>query len=81
MKSHSCLDVKADCLGGDSCCTGSSLCGEGEGDCDEDRDCAGDLVCGTDNCSRGPLGQVVSFDFDDDCCEKVNTTAKKGSSS
>ena len=34
----------------------------GEGDCDHEQDCAGNLVCGSDNC-RGP-----GFDRDDDCC-------------
>ena len=63
-----------DCLGGDSCCTGSKPCGEGEGDCDEDSQCEGDLVCGTDNCRRGPLGQLGNFEVDDDCCERANPT-------
>ena len=44
-------------------CT-NNLCGVGEGDCDSDAQCEGDLVCGTDNCQ----------DFDSslphamDCC-------------
>ena len=33
-----------------SCCTSDSPCGLGEGDCDSDSDCAGDLTCGNDNC-------------------------------
>ena len=33
-----------------SCCTSDSPCGVGEGDCDSDSDCAGDLTCGNDNC-------------------------------
>ena len=44
-----------------SCCTESAPCEEGEGDCDLDYQCAGDLVCGTDNCAGGPS----AFD----CCE------------
>ena len=39
-------------------------CGEGEGDCDADADCAGSLVCGTDNC----VGD--GFDDTDDCCRQ-----------
>ena len=33
-----------------SCCSSSSLCGEGEGDCDSDTHCFGNLKCGSDNC-------------------------------
>merc|ERR1711942_450794 len=47
------------CNGGDSCCNGN--CGEGEGDCDWDMGCAGDLVCGVDNCPQGG-----TFDSTDD---------------
>ena len=43
-----------------SCCTSSSPCGLREGDCDNDQECAGDLVCGIDNCTGG--------DSDMDCC-------------
>ena len=39
-------------------CT-NNLCGEGEGDCDSDDHCEGDLVCGEDNCS---------LDSKKDCC-------------
>ena len=45
-----------------ACCIGQ--CEEGEGDCDKDEDCKGDLVCGTDNC-RVPQGILNEFD---DCC-------------
>ena len=31
---------------------GDNQCGEGEGDCNTDQDCAGLLVCGRDNCGR-----------------------------
>ena len=50
------------CYGGDSCCNGQ--CGLGEGDCDRDSDCKGDLVCGSDNCPRTGL----QWDSGDDCC-------------
>ena len=44
----------------------------GEGDCDSDSSCAGNLKCGTDNC----VGEF--FDATDDCCylEKPETTEK-----
>merc|ERR1719430_253048 len=50
------------CTGGDDCCTPTSPCGPGEGDCDADADCRGNLRCGNDNC-RG-----TGFDSTDDCC-------------
>ena len=43
------------------CCNATAPCGLGEGDCDKDADCAGDLVCGTDNCAAGSSKM--------DCCE------------
>ena len=43
------------------CCNATAPCGLGEGDCDKDADCAGDLVCGTDNCAAGSSRM--------DCCE------------
>merc|ERR1719187_2602352 len=54
--------VNAECLGGDSCCTPSYPCGEGEGDCDSNSDCTGDLQCGSNNCYDS------GFDSTDDCC-------------
>ena len=47
-----------------SCCTSEKPCGLSEGDCDAHdthEDCAGDLLCGVDNC--GP-----AFDSRADCC-------------
>merc|ERR1719495_2334895 len=52
------------CEGGDSCCTLDKPCFEGEGDCDEDSECRGNLRCGTDNC----YGE--GFDDTDDCCTR-----------
>ena len=34
----------------------------GEGDCDWDNDCKGNLVCGSNNCAGS------TFDSTDDCC-------------
>merc|ERR1719187_3041669 len=53
------------CLGQDDCCTPGNLCGEGEGDCDDDSDCFGPLVCGSNNCNLS----VGDFTEDDDCCQ------------
>ena len=33
-----------------SCCSFNYPCDVGEGDCDNDKDCLGDLVCGNNNC-------------------------------
>ena len=53
-----------------SCCTASNPCAIGEGDCDNDSQCAGDLVCGTDNCqSFNSAWPASSWD----CC----TSGKK----
>jgi len=52
------------CSGGDSCCDSRiGGCLAGEGDCDMDSHCAGDLVCGVDNCNG------IGFDSTDDCCK------------
>ena len=54
--------------GNDQCCSneGVGFCAEGEGDCDAESECQGDLVCGKNNCPWGD---------GDDCCEKLPTTA------
>merc|ERR1719445_2947107 len=49
-----------------SCCTSDFQCLEGEGDCDSDNDCAGDLVCGNNNC-----GADSPFQDTHDCCTPV----------
>ena len=51
-------------------------CKEGDGDCDSDDDCKGDLVCGFNNCKDHPKYQLDQ-DFKKrypkaDCCETVN---------
>ena len=64
-------DYKLDCcqarvclaaLNGWDCCTASSPCGLGYGDCDTDEECAGPLVCGDNNCEAG--------DYRMDCCQE-----------
>ena len=54
--------------GGSSCCSSSNQCGEGEGDCDDDGDCFGNLKCGQgsgydDNCDTS-----LGFGSKYDCC-------------
>jgi len=54
------------CSGGNSCCTSEQPCGLGEGDCDSDSECTGDLICHkgyTVGCEKGP-----NWDSSDDCC-------------
>ena len=57
-----CNDNCPHCYGGDTCCTAANQCSIGEGDCDADTDCKGNLVCGMDNCDG------MDFDMTDDCC-------------
>ena len=41
-------------------CSQDSPCSDGEGDCDNDWECKGSLVCGNDECGSGPSNM--------DCC-------------
>ena len=54
-----------------SCCSSTSKCGVGEGDCDNDSHCNTGLKCGTNNCKQfNPLAQKAA-----DCCiEKTPST-------
>merc|ERR1711970_1482342 len=65
---------------GRRCCTPESPCGLGEGDCDGPLDgglndghegCAGELVCGSNNCKK--FGRY--FHPKDDCCDEPSTLA------
>ena len=51
-------------MGASSCCSQAvdGYCKEGEGDCDDDSECEGELVCGFNNCAWNS-----TFD---DCCAK-----------
>ena len=51
-------------------CNHESQCAFGEGDCDDDSDCEGSFVCGTDNCVNGPPFL--------DCCENSENKIYKG---
>merc|ERR1711971_748093 len=48
-----------------NCCTKEKPCNKGEGDCDKDHDCIGDLVCGKDNCH-----DELGFPWWGDCCKE-----------
>ena len=56
-----------ECNGGSAsetveCCSEENPCSEGQGDCDSDSECLGDLRCGTNNCG-------AAFESDQaDCC-------------
>ena len=58
----------ADGSGGATCCTSSRPCGAGEGDCDKDADCAGNLKCGQGNGLDDNCDTSLGFLWDDDCC-------------
>ena len=54
------------CRGKDNgCCTKENPCFEGDGDCDYDNQCYGDLKCGKQNCAKKYGG---FWDQNDDCC-------------
>ena len=56
------------------CCTKANPCTEGDGDCDNDAECQGILVCGTDNCpTKSPFDNPRNTD---DCCMKPAETVK-----
>ena len=58
----------ADGSGGPTCCTSSRQCGEGEGDCDSDVDCAGNLKCGQGNGLDDNCNTSLGFPSSYDCC-------------
>ena len=50
-------------------CSETHPCDEGEGDCDNDRECDGSLVCGKNNCNTDfDLDYDVSVNMD--CCRQ-----------
>ena len=49
-----------------SCCTFASPCGINEGDCDNNFECQGELMCGIDNCIN--LLPSDNFPSTHDCC-------------
>ena len=61
------LEMRARCTGGNECCD-KQMCGEGEGDCDADSQCTGNLKCGDSNCSWGSKEGLGRWGSADDCC-------------
>ena len=57
-----------DCHNVWSCCTKENPCLIGEGDCDDNYECAGELACGSDNCVGSTYPSLA------DCCENSPTT-------
>ena len=53
-----------------NCCRPGDDCGVGEGDCDNDVDCANGLKCGNDNCYFDfPTTDIRdNWDITADCC-------------
>ena len=49
------------------CCKPSNQCLEGQGDCDKNDDCLGNLLCGDNNCNR-----QLGFSASNDCCYDPN---------
>ena len=49
------------------CCKPSNQCLEGQGDCDYNDDCLGNLRCGDDNCDK-----KLGFSSSSDCCYDPN---------
>jgi len=56
--------------GSNDCCTKDHPCQLGGGDCDQDEECAGDLVCGTNNC----LQFNIFASYYADCCKKLGSS-------
>lgn len=46
------------------CCTKEKPCDVGEGDCDTNEQCRGQLVCGSNNCPKDGF----NWNYGDDCC-------------
>ena len=50
------------------CCTSSNPCDVGEGDCNLDSECAGRLICGSDNCRTKYSTPGSNWGSFADCC-------------
>ena len=65
-------DIAEDCIGSPStdwnCCSDAFPCMLGGGDCDDDSQCAGNLVCGSDNCRRDFSSSNSNWMTGADCC-------------
>ena len=49
-----------------ACCDLENQCGFGEGDCDSNYQCEGNLECGIDNCQA--MNSTKAFSINADCC-------------
>ena len=58
----------ADGTGGEDCCNSSHQCEEGQGDCDTDNDCVGNLKCGESNGYNGNCDTSLGYESDWACC-------------
>ena len=56
-------------MGRDSCCSRFGPCGLHEGNCHDDSDCSGDLVCGDKNCFE-LWGHHMDFNEWSNCCQE-----------
>jgi hypothetical protein len=67
------------CRGGEHCCNKDTNCTDGDGDCNNNEDCPGTLICGMNNCltgenfARSLLVNKGLWDPEDDCCERACT--------
>ena len=66
IESNTGCDGKLPGRDGITCCTTSNKCEIGEGHCDSDADCTGNLVCGKENC----LSIFGHSPSDFDCCKE-----------
>ena len=67
--------VESGCNDGDggwSCCSISNQCGVGEGDCDNDNECLGNLKCGQGNGLDDNCDTSLGFGSNYDCCYDPN---------
>jgi len=77
-----CYDIANQCTGSPStdwnCCSESFPCAQGGGDCDNDDQCQGSLVCGADNCARdfSSNGHNPNWATGADCCRETNSYVK-----
>ena len=61
-----------------NCCSTSSPCNIGEGDCDRDSHCSGSLICGSNNCQKDFSSSGSNWQSSADCCEGKNFTNFRG---
>ena len=55
------------------CCGTNNPCDEGQGDCDKDSECSGNLICGKNNCNRSQFPSNKT-----DCCTSIGAVLNPG---